>query len=41
VPLTLEQVFAGVMPFLLGDVVMLALFIAFPAVVTFLPDLMV
>jgi tripartite ATP-independent transporter DctM subunit len=41
VPLTLEQVFAGVMPFLLGDVVMLALLIAFPSVVTFLPDLMV
>jgi tripartite ATP-independent transporter DctM subunit len=41
VPLTLEQAFAGVMPFLLGDVVMLALLIAFPAIVTFLPDLMV
>ena len=41
VPLTLEQVFAGVTPFLLGDVVMLALLIAFPTIVTFLPDLMV
>jgi tripartite ATP-independent transporter DctM subunit len=40
VPLTLEQAFAGVMPFLLGDVVMLALLIAFPSVVTFLPNLM-
>jgi tripartite ATP-independent transporter DctM subunit len=40
VPLTLEQVFAGVTPFLLGDVAMLALLIAFPSVVTFLPDLM-
>jgi C4-dicarboxylate transporter, DctM subunit len=41
VPLTLEQVFAGVTPFLIGDVLMLALLIAFPAIVTFLPDLMV
>ena len=41
VPLTLEQVFAGVTPFLLGDVVMLAVLIAFPSIVTFLPDLMV
>jgi C4-dicarboxylate transporter, DctM subunit len=40
VPLTLEQVFAGVMPFLAMDVVTLGLLIAFPAIVTFLPDLM-
>ena len=40
VPLRLEQVFAGVMPFLAADVVMLALLIAFPSMVTFLPNLM-
>ena len=40
VPLSLEDVFAGVMPFLLLDVVTLALLIAFPQIVTFLPTLM-
>lgn len=40
VPLTLEQVFAGVTPFLLMDLVTLGLLIAFPTIVTFLPDLM-
>jgi tripartite ATP-independent transporter DctM subunit len=40
VPLTLEQVFAGVMPFLLMDLITLTLLIAFPSIVTFLPDLM-
>ncbi len=40
VPLTLEQVFAGVMPFLAMDTITLALLIAFPGIVTFLPNLM-
>jgi tripartite ATP-independent transporter DctM subunit len=40
VPLTLEDVFAGVIPFLLLDVITLALLIAFPAIVLFLPNLM-
>jgi len=40
VPLTLEDVFAGIMPFLLLDLVTLALLIAFPQIVTFLPTLM-
>lgn len=40
VPLTLEQVFAGVMPFLAMDLITLTLLIAFPAIVTFLPSLM-
>ncbi len=40
VPLTLEDVFAGIMPFLLLDLVTLALLIAFPGIVTFLPSIM-
>jgi tripartite ATP-independent transporter DctM subunit len=40
VPLTLEQVFAGVMPFLAMDLITLSLLIAFPSIVTFLPNLM-
>ena len=40
VPLTLEQVFAGVMPFLAMDLVTLTLLIAFPSIVLFLPNLM-
>lgn len=40
VPLSLEDVFAGIMPFLLLDVVTLALLIAFPGLVLFLPELM-
>lgn len=40
VPLTLEDVFAGIMPFLLLDVFTLALLIAFPGIVLFLPNLM-
>jgi tripartite ATP-independent transporter DctM subunit len=40
VPMSLEQVFAGVTPFLLMDVVTLALLIAFPSIVLFLPSLM-
>jgi len=40
VPLSLEQVFAGVTPFLLMDVVTLALLVAFPSIVLFLPSLM-
>ncbi|MBS9721811.1 TRAP transporter large permease [Tianweitania sp. BSSL-BM11] len=39
VPLRLEQVFAGVLPFILMEVVALALLIAFPSLVTFLPSL--
>ena len=40
VPLRLEQVFAGVMPFLATDLVTLTLLIAFPSIVLFLPNLM-
>jgi C4-dicarboxylate transporter DctM subunit len=40
VPLTLEDVFAGVMPFLVLDVFTLALLIVFPEIVLFLPNLM-
>jgi len=40
VPLRLEQVFAGVMPFLAMDVFTLGLLIAFPSLVLFLPNLM-
>ncbi|MEO0621266.1 MAG: TRAP transporter large permease [Pseudomonadota bacterium] len=40
VPLRLEDVFVGVTPFLLMDVVTLALLIAFPGIVLFLPELM-
>jgi tripartite ATP-independent transporter DctM subunit len=40
VPMSLEQVFAGVTPFLLMDVVTLGLLIAFPSIVLFLPSLM-
>ncbi|MCL7466433.1 TRAP transporter large permease [Phaeovulum sp. NW3] len=39
VPLRLEQVFAGVAPFILMEVITLALLIMFPAIVTFLPNL--
>jgi len=40
VPLSLEDVFAGIMPFLLLDVVTLGLLIAFPQIVLFLPTMM-
>ncbi|GGB20860.1 TRAP transporter large permease [Allosediminivita pacifica] len=40
VPLALEDVFAGVTPFLLMEVLILALLIIFPEIVTFVPDLM-
>ncbi|MBT5110153.1 MAG: TRAP transporter large permease [Rhodospirillaceae bacterium] len=40
IPLSLEDVFAGVMPFLLLDVFTLGLLIAFPQIVLFLPNLM-
>ena len=40
VPLTLEQVFAGVMPFLAMDLITLTLLIAFPDIVLLLPNLM-
>jgi TRAP-type mannitol/chloroaromatic compound transport system permease large subunit len=33
------QVFKGVIPFLLSDILVVALVIAFPALVLFLPDL--
>lgn len=39
VPLRLGQVFAGVTPFLLMELVALALLIAFPAIVTWLPSM--
>jgi TRAP-type mannitol/chloroaromatic compound transport system permease large subunit len=40
VRLTLEPVFAGVMPFLAMDLITLTLLIAFPGIVLFLPNLM-
>ena len=40
VPLRLEEVFAGVTPFLMMDFVTLGLLIAFPLIVLFLPNLM-
>lgn len=40
VPLRLEEVFAGVTPFLMMDFVTLGLLIAFPSIVLFLPNLM-
>jgi tripartite ATP-independent transporter DctM subunit len=40
IPLSLEDVFAGVMPFLLLDVITLALLIAFPQIILVLPNLM-
>jgi TRAP-type C4-dicarboxylate transport system permease large subunit len=39
VPLRLEQVFAGVTPFILMEVLSLSLLIAFPALVTWLPSM--
>ena len=40
VPLSLEDVFAGVTPFLLVDLITLGLLIAFPAIPLFMPNLM-
>lgn len=40
IPLTLEDIFIGVGPFIISAVVFLILLIAFPGIVTFLPDLM-
>lgn len=40
IPLTLEEAFAGVTPFILIDVVTLGLLIAFPAISLYLPSLM-
>ncbi len=40
IPLTLEEAFAGVTPFVLMDMVTLGLLIAFPAISLFLPSLM-
>jgi len=40
IPLTLEEAFAGVTPFVLMDMCTLALLIAFPAISLFLPNLM-
>jgi TRAP-type mannitol/chloroaromatic compound transport system permease large subunit len=40
IPLTLEDVFAGIMPFLFLDILTLGLLIAFPQIVLLLPNLM-
>lgn len=40
IPLSLEDVFMGILPFLLLDVITLALLIAFPQIVLVLPNLM-
>ncbi len=40
IPLSLEDVFAGIMPFLLLDFITLGLLIAFPQIVLLLPNLM-
>lgn len=37
---TLEEIFAGIWPFVLCEIVVLAFLIAFPQIVTFLPDIM-
>jgi TRAP-type mannitol/chloroaromatic compound transport system permease large subunit len=39
VPIRLEEVFAGVFPFILMEIVVLALLIVFPEIVTFVPSL--
>jgi tripartite ATP-independent transporter DctM subunit len=40
IPLTLEDIFIGVGPFIVAAVIVLILFIAVPQIITFLPDLM-
>ena len=40
IPLSLEDVFAGITPFLILDLITLTLLILFPEIVTFLPQLM-
>ena len=40
IPLTLEDIFIGVGPFIISAVIVLILFIAFPQIITILPDLM-
>lgn len=40
VPVSMEDLFQGIMPFLLMDVLTLALFVMFPQIILFLPDLM-
>lgn len=40
IPLTLEDIFVGVGPFIISAVLVLILFVAFPQIITFLPDLM-
>jgi len=40
VPLTLENVFAGVTPFIVMDFLVLALLVYFPEIVTFVPNMM-
>jgi C4-dicarboxylate transporter, DctM subunit len=39
VPMSLDDVFAGVTPFLLLDLLTLATLIAFPSIITYLPSL--
>jgi len=41
IPVTLGQVFAGVMPFILLDFLSLGLYVAFPEIILWLPNLMV
>ena len=40
IPLTLEEAFAGVTPFVVIDIITLLLLIAFPAISLYLPSLM-
>jgi len=39
-PIPLDQIFHGVWPFVAADMAVIALFIAFPDIVTFLPNAM-
>ena len=38
--ISLEEIFRGIFPFLLMDILTVALLMIFPQIVTFLPDLM-
>jgi TRAP-type mannitol/chloroaromatic compound transport system permease large subunit len=40
IPLTLEDIFVGVGPFIVAALVVLGLLVAFPQIVLLLPDLM-
>ena len=37
---SIERIIRGILPFLLADLIVLGFFVAFPRLITFLPDLM-